>query len=88
MSSSGSGKTFTITHKIAYLIAQGTKPENIMLVTFTKASAKEMLNRTKHIVNDNINSLTSGTFHSIAYNIIKKYSSRLNLKKNTDEVFD
>lgn len=66
----GSGKTFTITKRLVHLISDiGIKPENILVVTFSKAAALEMQNRYT-AVSDSYG-VNFGTFHSLAYNILK-----------------
>lgn len=67
----GSGKTFTIVQRLKYLIYEAKiKPENILVVTFSKAAAKEMADRFYEEVN--VIGIHFGTFHSVAYNILKK----------------
>lgn len=68
----GSGKTFTITKRIAYLIdCYGVKPENILVVTFTKAAANEMKLRFQEERNEGKTRVSFGTFHGIFYSILK-----------------
>lgn len=69
---SGTGKTRTITHRIAYLIEQGVNPENILAVTFTNRAAKEMRERAEAILRRQTGSLFIGTFHSLGLKIIKE----------------
>ncbi|MBO8161034.1 MAG: ATP-dependent helicase [Thermosipho sp. (in: Bacteria)] len=78
----GSGKTRVITYKIAYLISQGIKPSEIMLVTFTKAAAKEMIQRAKIVSKSNLEGLMGGTFHHICNLFLRKYGSVIGLKPN------
>lgn len=67
----GSGKTFVITHRVKYLIEHyKISPNNIMLVTFSRAAADEMRERFLSLSPDNIG-VTFGTFHSIFFNILK-----------------
>jgi len=78
----GSGKTRVITFKIAYLINNGIKPPEIMLVTFTKAAAKEMIQRAKQVSKSNLEGLVGGTFHHICNLFLRKYGSVIGLKPN------
>ncbi|APT72159.1 ATPase AAA [Thermosipho affectus] len=78
----GSGKTRVITYKIAYLINSGVKPQEIMLVTFTKAAAKEMLQRAKIVSKSNLEGITAGTFHHVCNLFLRRYGSTIGLKPN------
>ncbi|MBT1247075.1 ATPase AAA [Thermosipho sp. 1223] len=78
----GSGKTRVITYKIAYLINSGVKPQEIMLVTFTKAAAKEMLQRAKVVSKSNLEGITAGTFHHVCNLFLRRYGSTIGLKPN------
>jgi len=93
LAGAGSGKTRTITYRVAYLLEQGVKPENILLVTFTNKAAREMVERVQRLVADNPTppsptrggNMTlpwSGTFHHIGYRILKKYASLIGYKNN------
>lgn len=69
----GSGKTFVITHRIEYLIQNhGISPEQILVITFTKAAALEMRERAKRLMGEQCQGVTFGTFHAVFYDIIKK----------------
>lgn len=78
----GSGKTRVITYKIAYLIYRGIEPENILLVTFTRAAAREMIERVKNVTKRNIDKMLAGTFHHVCNSILRKYASYLDYKNN------
>ncbi|MGY4687400.1 ATP-dependent helicase [Petrotoga sp. DB-2] len=78
----GSGKTRVITYKIAYLLNNGVKPENILLVTFTRAAAKEMIERVKNVTNRNMDKMLAGTFHHICNSILRRYATILDYKNN------
>ncbi len=78
----GSGKTKTLTYRVARLIESGVAPENILLLTFTKKAADEMLNRASMILDSRCEKVAGGTFHSFANFILRKYSSLLELKSN------
>ena len=72
----GSGKTRVITHKISYLISKKTiHPHQILAVTFTNKAAKEISSRVESI-NQNINPIHMGTFHSICNRILRKHSKQ------------
>ena len=78
----GSGKTKTITYRVARLIEDGINPENILLLTFTKKASAEMLNRASSILDERCENVSGGTFHSFANMILRKYSKLLCLKNN------
>ena len=68
----GSGKTKVLTNKLAYLIKSGVNPFNILALTFTNKSAKEMKNRVKLILDSSASYNTwMGTFHSVFYKILR-----------------
>lgn len=78
----GSGKTKTLTFRVARLIESGIKPENILLLTFTKKAADEMLNRAVMILDSRCEKVAGGTFHSFSNYILRKYSNLLELRNN------
>ena len=80
----GSGKTKVLTHKIAYYIASGAKPWNILAITFTNKAANEMKERIEKLVGDSAKDIWMGTFHSICVRILRKYIDRIGF--NTDFV--
>jgi DNA helicase-2/ATP-dependent DNA helicase PcrA len=86
----GTGKTMTLAHRVAHLIIQGVNPERILLLTFTRRAAQEMIRRVEVIVRQALrgeddppmtkNVLTwSGTFHSVANRLLRRYSHNLDL---------
>jgi len=91
LAGAGSGKTRTITYRVAYLLSQGIAPENILLVTFTNKASREMIERVEALTNSlplrpSDTSLSdrgrkqlpwAGTFHHVAYRILKKYGGLL-----------
>ena len=63
----GSGKTRVIVHRVSYLIEKGVHPDSILLLTFTRKAANEMLNRVETLLHDkHVSHVTGGTFHSFA----------------------
>jgi DNA helicase-2/ATP-dependent DNA helicase PcrA len=68
----GSGKTFVITERIHYLIEKHhVNPSEILVITFTKAAAKEMENRFRKKSDGKIHPVSFGTFHSFFFKILK-----------------
>ncbi len=69
----GSGKTYTITRRIRYLIEHhGVPPEQILVITFTKAAALEMQERFERLMDGAGQNVTFGTFHAIYFHILKR----------------
>ncbi len=82
LAGAGSGKTKTLTHRIAHLLSQGVKPENILAVTFTNKAAEEMKIRVQKLLGLNLSNLFIGTFHSLGAKILREEIECLGYKKN------
>jgi DNA helicase-2/ATP-dependent DNA helicase PcrA len=78
----GSGKTRALTYRVAYLIENGVPPESIVLVTFTKKAAQEMIDRVIKLVGNKGNRCYAGTFHHIANQTLHKYGPTIGLQNN------
>jgi DNA helicase-2/ATP-dependent DNA helicase PcrA len=78
----GSGKTRTLTYRVAYLIEAGIDPYGILLVTFTNKAAREMLNRVASLIPQDTKKIWGGTFHHIANRILRVHAVRLGLQPN------
>ena len=78
----GSGKTRTLTYRVARLIETGVKPANILLATFTNKAANAMISRVKVLIEDEVVELWAGTFHHIANRILRANSWRLGYERN------
>lgn len=78
----GSGKTKVLTHKIAYDIANGVKPWNILAITFTNKAANEMKERIEKLIGDDAKDVWMGTFHSICVRILRRYIDRIGYKSD------
>ncbi|WP_179944401.1 ATP-dependent helicase [Kosmotoga pacifica] len=78
----GSGKTRVITYKIAYLVSSGIKPENILLVTFTRAASHEMIERARRVSGSDLKGMLAGTFHHVCNHFLRKYSKRVDIDAN------
>lgn len=77
LAGAGSGKTRTITYRVAYLLESGVPPEEILLLTFTNKAAKQMTERVAELMGGMPHGLWSGTFHSIANRILRQYASAI-----------
>jgi DNA helicase-2/ATP-dependent DNA helicase PcrA len=83
LAGAGSGKTRTLTHRIAYLIAQHNfTPEQIMAVTFTNKAAKEMRDRLWRLLGREIFMPWMGTFHSISVRILRRFGEHIQIPHN------
>ena len=82
LAGAGSGKTRTITYRVAYLLEQGIDPKSILLVTFTNKAAKEMIGRVQALTGGSIRLPWSGTFHHVGYRILRRYAPLLGFKNN------
>src|SRR3954463_14581423 len=69
----GSGKTRTLTYRVAYLIENGIVPQNILLLTFTNKAAREMLDRVAALIPHDLTGLWGGTFHSVGNRILRRH---------------
>lgn len=74
LAGAGTGKTRTLTYRVARLIETGIRPANILLLTFTNKAANEMMRRVESLVGRNIEGLWGGTFHHIGNLILRKHS--------------
>jgi len=82
IASAGTGKTSTIVGRIANLINNGTKPEEILLLTFTNKAAAEMVARVaKFFGKDVAKQIMAGTFHSVSYKLLKQLEVNITLKQ-------
>ncbi len=76
----GTGKTETLTARVAWLVEQRVRPERIMLLTFTRRAAREMLGRVSAILGAREPlRVLGGTFHSVAYRLLRRHSAALGL---------
>ena len=73
----GSGKTRVLTYRIAHLLNNGIPPWQILALTFTNKSAKEMKERIEKIVGSGANRVWAGTFHSIFARILRVEAHRI-----------
>ena len=76
----GSGKTRTLVYRVAYLIDSGVDPSNILLLTFTRKSAQEMLQRAGELIGVRSERVCGGTFHSVANMLLRRYGRPVGLE--------
>ena len=73
----GSGKTRTLVYRVAWLIEKGIPPKEILLLTFTRKAAKEMLARAAELSDRRCKDVSGGTFHSLAQHVLRQEAHRL-----------
>jgi DNA helicase-2/ATP-dependent DNA helicase PcrA len=73
----GSGKTRTLTYRVAYLLENGIDPRNILLLTFTNKAARQMLDRVANLLPIDASGLWGGTFHSVGNRMLRRHGSAL-----------
>ncbi|MBI4025304.1 MAG: ATP-dependent helicase [Verrucomicrobia bacterium] len=78
----GSGKTRTLTYRVAYLIENGLPPDRLLLLTFTNKAAKEMLRRVSGLMPLDSSRIWGGTFHSVANRILRRHARSLGYESN------
>ena len=78
----GSGKTRTLTYRVAYLLEQGIPADRILLLTFTNKAAGEMMRRVADLLGQELPSLWGGTFHSIGARILRTHADLLGYRRD------
>ena len=78
----GSGKTRVLVHRVAWLISQGTPPGGIVLLTFTRRAAAEMLGRVARMVGPAARQVRGGTFHSFALQALREHAPAVGLQRD------
>jgi len=73
----GSGKTRTLTYRVAYLLENGIDPRNILLLTFTNKAARQMLDRVANLLPVDASGLWGGTFHSLGNRMLRRHGGAL-----------
>ncbi len=79
LAGAGSGKTRTLTYRVAWLLTQGVNPSNILLLTFTNKAAKEMLRRVEELTGVSAHRFWGGTFHHIGHKTVRTHSKTVGL---------
>lgn len=78
----GTGKTRTLVYRVAYLVETGTPPEQIVLLTFTRRSAREMLTRATALLDGRCSRVQGGTFHSYCHQLLRIYAEHIGFSPN------
>src|SRR5580704_19517084 len=82
LAGAGSGKTRTLTYRVAWLLSQGVRPGEILLLTFTNKAAKEMLYRVQELTGIEPKRFWGGTFHSIGNRALRMFGEAIGLARN------
>jgi DNA helicase II / ATP-dependent DNA helicase PcrA len=77
----GSGKTRTLTWRVARLLHEGVAPESILLLTFTNKAAREMLRRVEEVCRVDTRRIAGGTFHHVAHQILREHGGELGYER-------
>lgn len=78
----GSGKTRTLTYRVAWLLDHGIESRQVLLLTFTNKAAREMTERVRELVPHDTSDLWAGTFHSIGNRILRRHAEELGYTKS------
>jgi DNA helicase-2/ATP-dependent DNA helicase PcrA len=76
----GSGKTRILTYRVAWLLENGVKPWNILLLTFTNKAAREMVGRVTELLGSDADGIWGGTFHSIGNRILRRHAETIGFR--------
>ena len=78
----GSGKTRTLVYRVAHLLERGVPPENLLLLTFTRRAAQEMLWRASLLLDESCQDVAGGTFHAMANMLLRRYGYHIGYSPN------
>ena len=73
IAAAGTGKTRTLTYRVAWLVEHQVDPRRVLLLTFTNRAAREMLDRARHLVGEGVGGLWGGTFHHMANRMLRRH---------------
>ena len=82
LAGAGSGKTRTLTYRVAWLLKQGVRPSEILLLTFTNKAAREMLDRVDDLTGIHPRLFWGGTFHHIGQRVLRTYGESVGLRRS------
>ena len=77
LAGAGSGKTRTLVFRVARMIEEGVAPDSMLLLTFTRRAAEEMIHRAEALMEGRCDRVTGGTFHSFANTVLRRYAGLL-----------
>ncbi len=82
LAGAGTGKTRTVTYRVARLMETGISPASILLLTFTNKAAREMLQRVELVLKANLRGLWGGTFHHVGNLILRRHADQIGFNRN------
>ncbi len=96
LAGAGTGKTRTVIYRVARLIETGTRPEDLLLLTFTNKAAGEMMRRAEGLIGRNIHGLWGGTFHHIGNMVLRRHCRHIGYRngfsildrEDSEDLFD
>ena len=78
----GSGKTRTLTYRVARLVEEGISPGSILLLTFTRKASQEMLKRAAALLDNRCERVSGGTFHSFSHAVLRRHASKIGFDRD------
>src|SRR5882762_4654819 len=78
----GSGKTRTLTYRVAFLLEQGIPADRILLLTFTNKAAGEMMRRVADLLGQELPALWGGTFHSVGNRVLRQHAKLIGFERD------
>lgn len=82
LAGAGTGKTTTVTYRVARLIQDGTRPEAILLLTFTNKAAREMMRRAEELIGSAVSGVWGGTFHHLCNMILRRHADAIGYSRS------
>ena len=82
LAGAGSGKTRTLTYRVAYLLSEGVRPEEILLLTFTNKASREMLDRVEQLTGVGAHQFLGGTFHHVGGQVLRNFGDCVGIARN------
>ena len=82
IAAAGTGKTRTLTYRVAWLVEQGIDPRRVLLLTFTNKAAREMLERAHGLVGELVGGLWGGTFHHMANRMLRMHADLIGYNRD------
>jgi DNA helicase II / ATP-dependent DNA helicase PcrA len=82
IAAAGTGKTRTLTHRVAALVHRGVPPSGLLLLTFTNRASREMLDRAKALAGPTVSGIWGGTFHHLCNRLLRRHAPKIGLDRD------